>query len=600
MRKYSFPLFITVFLVLGLVAGCANPGFLTNEDLKKYREPGNEPKIIMAKRTYLVESRKVITERNHLLIVAGKNPDDIQGLLALHTGSFEETKSYFARIIRNGHEEEVSSKSDLFQFSAPGSREISGSRYKMPALVSNLNPGDWVEVISEQQSSLPELGILDNLGVFPENTENISICFISPESLDFSIHVLNDTTTFRSRIENGNRIRIASWKTVRKLKASPLLAGNRNTLILANPALNPETWDAFGSFYRNLIRSRTADYPLVKRVADSLTSGLTDPVDKMTAIFNFCQNRFRYEQVYLEKGEFVPNPVTSILSRKYADCKDYSMIIWALAKNAGLSANLALVMRDRDYRFSKDIPVSQFNHMIVEWTHEGKTRWYDGTNRISVPGLPGDDLINQMAVVISDSGTQVKPILESGENALTVTGTLQRNGKNLSGRMTLSLSAEFALTLNYVGLFLNEMDFRKFLQQFLKNMTGPDATLTDLSWSLKKEITTISFTGNFPNTVTSLNGEQFTSLSRILPGLLPFSKEDLKTGTPFCFPGYHRGNISLEIAGEPGSAPVPLFLLNFSFEPGPVYTEESAGKLASGLSEFYQTVTRSVKIPAGN
>ncbi|MCK6603145.1 MAG: transglutaminase-like domain-containing protein [Bacteroidetes bacterium] len=599
MKKHTFSLLITVYLVLSLLAGCANPGFLTQEDLKKYREPGTEPKIIMAKRTYLVESRKEITERNHLLIVAGQNPDDIQGLLALHTSSFEETKSYFARIIRNGHEEEVSSKADLFQFSAPGSREISGSRFKIPALVSNLNPGDWVEVISEQKSSLPELGILENLGSFPENTENISFCFISPESLDFTIHVLNDTTTFRSRVENGKRIRVAEWKSVKKRKGSPLAASNRNTLILANPALLPETWDEFGSFYRNLIRARTADYPLLKPVADSLTSGITDPVGKMTAIFNFCQSRFRYEQVYLERGEFVPNPVSSILSRKYADCKDYSMMIWALAKNAGLSANLALVMRDRDYWFSKEIPVSQFNHMIVEWTHDGKTRWYDGTNRISVPGLPGDDLINQMALVISDSGTEVKPILESGENALSVTGTLQRTGKDLSGRMTLSLSAEFALTLNYMGLFLNEMDFRKFLQHFLKNLTGPDATLTNLSWSLKKELTTISFTGSFPNTVTSLNGDHFTSLSRILPGLLPFSKEDLKTGTPFSFPGYHRGAISLEITGEPGSVPVPLISLNFSFEPGPVYTEESAVKLADGLTEFYQTVTRGVKIPSG-
>ena len=62
----------------------------------------------------------------------------------------------------------------------------------------------------------------------------------------------------------------------------------------------------------------------------------------MDAIAKYCQNNIRYEQVYIEKGEIIPNNYETIINNKYGDCKDYSVAIYCLAKSIGLNPNLAI------------------------------------------------------------------------------------------------------------------------------------------------------------------------------------------------------------------------------------------------------------------
>ena len=100
----------------------------------------------------------------------------------------------------------------------------------------------------------------------------------------------------------------------------------------------------------------------------------------MDAIFEYCQKNVRYEQVYLDFGEIIPNISTVIFDKKFGDCKDYAILIYTMAKCADLDPHFAICYRGRRRMMIEEIPVSQFNHAFIHFKYQGNDYWYDGEN----------------------------------------------------------------------------------------------------------------------------------------------------------------------------------------------------------------------------
>ncbi|HMP94600.1 MAG TPA: DUF3857 domain-containing protein, partial [Phnomibacter sp.] len=134
-------------------------------------------------------------------------------------------------------------------------------------------------------------------------------------------------------------------------------------------------WNA--AFLKGL--NETED-PELRRITDSLTRGINQPLDKAARIYHWVQTHIRY--VAFENGleGFRPRQAAEVCSKRYGDCKDMSSIITKMLRMAGIEAYYTWIgTRDLPFAY-EDVPLPIVdNHMIS--TARINNQWYflDGT-----------------------------------------------------------------------------------------------------------------------------------------------------------------------------------------------------------------------------
>lgn len=104
----------------------------------------------------------------------------------------------------------------------------------------------------------------------------------------------------------------------------------------------------------------------IRAKALELTKNAQTNSAKTVALLEFVQQEIRYLGMELGTGSYRPSPPASVLSRRFGDCKDKSLLYCALMRAAGLMAYPALVdtkdTRDLDNRLPSP---GVFDHVIV-------------------------------------------------------------------------------------------------------------------------------------------------------------------------------------------------------------------------------------------
>lgn len=84
--------------------------------------------------------------------------------------------------------------------------------------------------------------------------------------------------------------------------------------------------------------------------------------------------------VNIELGGQVPTPPGIVARKRYGDCKDLSFLLVYLLKRLGISARPILVNTQLRKSLAAMLPMGGlFNHAVVEYEVQGKTRWVDAT-----------------------------------------------------------------------------------------------------------------------------------------------------------------------------------------------------------------------------
>ena len=304
-------------------------------------------------------------------------------------------------------------------------------------------------------------------------------------------------------------------------------------------------WKDFGNWYLDLIASKTAANEKIVAMAQEITMGTITAKEKMDAIFEYCQKNVRYEQVYLEKGEFIPNDYQTILARKYGDCKDYSLLMYVLAKSIGVNPNLALCYRGRGVKFYEDITVSQFNHAIVYLNDAGHDYWYDSTNRIGIPGVTTKDLMNATALILEQHNSRLTTIAESPDNKLQIEGAFTYKNKGLVGEIKISLFCQFAIDFFYEEMYLNKADMLSFLIKWTKMNINDELIFKAISYQKQDQRFIINATCEIPNAFLEIDTCLYSSFARIFNRFFPEADKKFNPDQIFYFPYYNRIGIDL-------------------------------------------------------
>jgi tetratricopeptide (TPR) repeat protein len=104
----------------------------------------------------------------------------------------------------------------------------------------------------------------------------------------------------------------------------------------------------------------------VAELAHSLTTGKRNREDKIAALFTYVARNIRYEAVEFGEGSIIPRPAAQILSNRYGDCKDKSVLLISLLKAVGITAYPALITGYDTLTFTRGVPdMNVFSHMIT-------------------------------------------------------------------------------------------------------------------------------------------------------------------------------------------------------------------------------------------
>ncbi len=168
-------------------------------------------------------------------------------------------------------------------------------------------------------------------------------------------------------------------------------------------------WNAFASWWWNLIRKQTVATPAIKSKVQELVAGATSVEDKIRRIYEFVVTEVRYKAWEFGVHGYKPYSVGVIFDRKHGDCKDKAILINAMLGEIGVKAYPVLI-RGESFRERDDLTlplVEHFNHCITYVPEQKgvKAQFLDGTAEYHpVDTLPSMDRGAHVLVVQGSTG----------------------------------------------------------------------------------------------------------------------------------------------------------------------------------------------------
>lgn len=541
LRHYGWVVITICFLIKSCHLIPRDIQFISSIDYSVDKE--NE--VILFSKTYDYTDTKKLRIHTNRIIRLGENSRTFKYFFSVWDGSVMKLTNFSGKIVhRNGKTKKYYFE-DLLFVNLSSSSKITEEGLRAVSILEPLAPGDFILEEYTYETEFEEFGLSFELSDIGLKAENIEVKVITPLNSTIQYKIVNDYFIPEQLKDEKSLGYIFKWKEYKpELRRCVYKKKNYSKGLLAqvvkeNRTSNVNNWQQFGNWYRKLIEDKLTLSNEIIAFTDSLCQGLADKKDKVDRIYDYCQREIRYEQVYLSNGEFIPHSAEEIFRSKYGDCKDYSTLIYTMAKSVGVEMQLALCYRGRGYEFYSDIPVNQFNHMIAHLEYEGKHYWYDGTNRRGFAGMTTIDLINTPALVLSNN-SYLDNIEECVDNRLKISGDFQLSENNLIGELRIELFQQYAIDFLSSSIFLNKQDMIDHISAWIKLYITETMTFKSVSWEKGENSFVIRLKVKIPNALLKIDDYYYTSLGKILPDLmpkdaLPDNKEDL-----FYYPYYNR------------------------------------------------------------
>jgi hypothetical protein len=231
------------------------------------------------------------------------------------------------------------------------------------------------------------------------------------------------------------------------------------------------------------------------KTVDSLAAGIKD-ARKLTGVYyNFIRDHFKYLNIELGLGAFIPRNVNVILKNRQGDCKDLANLLCAMLRYKGIDARIAVastIMHFCDFTFPSFI---SGDHLICVVYEGEKIILLDPTDDNHEIGQPVESLQGRTIFILGENGPAYYkvPQLEPDQNQFRVSLDLSATSNGLSGNYEILLTgfAGNPYKWSAVNKGQNEIReiFRKKLREILQNQS-----INDFTYSIHGD--SVCFKGN--------------------------------------------------------------------------------------------------------
>ena len=547
---------LSISILLVFLTGCGKPFFEKDMIMNLPYKSEEASQYIYYGKSFDFKSENELTVTSHYVIRFGSDEKRYIPLLSINNGDLEKLDSYNSRLIKKDGSTETFGMDNLLVVNMSGRERISNEKILILRIQDKIKDGDILEIVYQHKNEFPKLGEFFSVPEEISNSYNINCSVLTPSGVNPYIKLINDATAPAVRDIDGKKTEYTySWNSYKPIFYFNPYTKKRNapTIYIGYPYYLKNGsqrfgWKEFGNWYLELISKKLEPDAALKEKALEITNGINDDKEKMDAIFKFCQKAIRYEQVYFEFGGIIPNNVSTIYKNGFGDCKDYSALIYAMAKSVGLNVNLALCYRGRGVEELQDIAVQQFNHMITCFRYNNKRYWYDGTNRDGLPGVTTSDLINQKALILEEDNSAIEVIPENENNVVFVTGKLKAAKTELVGEMTLKVRGQFSVDFRYLKYVLNKQEFNEFITWWLRDNLNRNIIIDSLSTAADRENFSISFRCKTPNAFVAIDTITYLAMKDVFPDLIPPMPQKSDDSRLFFNPAFNKWDVELELS----------------------------------------------------
>jgi len=182
---------------------------------------------------------------------------------------------------------------------------------------------------------------------------------------DLLVHKQGPITERREEVD-GHVHMVFTAEHVPPLPAEPNSPPNSDVLAMVRVGTLPRWQEYVHWEFALLSRAFQTDARIKELVARLLAAAGEDPAARFAALQGFVTQEIRYQKDYEDSIAGVrPHPAAETLTRRYGDCKDKSVLLVTMAREAGIEARFALVRTRGVGKLVRAVPQQQFNHAIV-------------------------------------------------------------------------------------------------------------------------------------------------------------------------------------------------------------------------------------------
>jgi hypothetical protein len=141
-------------------------------------------------------------------------------------------------------------------------------------------------------------------------------------------------------------------------------------------------------------------------VVDDIRKAGGSPAEQTLHALQFVQEQVRYVSTSIGPGAFRPSDPNTVLSRRFGDCKDKSLLLVTILRQLGIDSEPVLVNSRTGRVLDGALPTPySFDHAIVRVRIGPQLYWLDGTANEQFSPLSTDAIANYGWGLVLDKST---------------------------------------------------------------------------------------------------------------------------------------------------------------------------------------------------
>jgi hypothetical protein len=159
-------------------------------------------------------------------------------------------------------------------------------------------------------------------------------------------------------------------------------------------------WPDVGRFFALLAVQPSEDEAELKALIQRLCVNCENRSDTLKAFFDFLADSVSYVALQMGKGDFTPHSCGVVLSRRFGDCKDQSVLLTSLCRAVGFDAYPALIFTGNYPAVDKLHPwPAWFDHVVTVVRDAGGDLLLDPSDPLASPAAIPPRLRNKSYLI---------------------------------------------------------------------------------------------------------------------------------------------------------------------------------------------------------